>query len=357
MNIFNVIMAGGGGTRFWPMSRQANPKQLLNLSGVDTLINETIDRISSISSKENIYIVTNETQSELLKETVQDKCIHSNVLQEPSARNTAAAIGFAAFNIMKKHGDGIMCVYPADHYIKDEEGYVKIINSAIKVASENDKLVTIGITPTFPSTGYGYINFDKDESYNDTAYKVLEFVEKPNYEKAKSYIKSQKYVWNSGMFVWKVSKILEDFKRYLPKVYYKLELLSRYIDTEEEEKMIKEIYPKIPSISIDYGIMERSDDVVVVPGEFGWNDVGSWDVLGAIYNTDERGNIKRGETITIDTENSVVYSEDKLIATVGIKDLIVVSTEDAVMVCKKENAQDVKLIVEKLKEEGKTQYL
>lgn len=357
MNIFNVIMAGGGGTRFWPISRQASPKQLLNLSGVDTLINETIDRISSISDKDSLYIVTNETQSELLKETVQDKCIHANVLQEPSARNTAAAIGFAAFNILKKHGDGIMCVYPADHYIKDEDGYVDVIKSAIKVASENDKLVTIGITPTFPSTGYGYINFDKDENYNNIAYKVLEFVEKPNYEKAKSYIKSQKYVWNSGMFVWKVSKILEDFKRYLPKVYDKLEQLSQYIGTDKEDEMIKKIYPTIPSISIDYGIMERSDDVVVVPGEFGWNDVGSWDVLGAIYDTDEQGNIKRGETITINTENSVVYSEDKLIATVGIKDLIVVSTEDAVMVCKKENAQDVKLIVEKLKEEGKKQYL
>ncbi|KGJ50433.1 mannose-1-phosphate guanylyltransferase [Clostridium sp. NCR] len=357
MNIFNVIMAGGGGTRFWPMSRQASPKQLLNLSGVDTLINETIDRISSISDKNNLYIVTNETQSDLLKETVQDKCIHANVLQEPSARNTAAAIGFAAFSIMKKHGDGIMCVYPADHYIKDEEGYINTINDAIKVASENDKLVTIGINPTFPSTGYGYINFDKDESYNNGAYKVLEFVEKPNYEKAKTYVKSQKYVWNSGMFVWKVSKILEDFKRYLPKVYDKLEQLSKYIGTDQESKMIKQIYPTIPSISIDYGIMERSDDVVVVPGEFGWNDVGSWDVLGAIYDTDEQGNIKRGETITIDTENSVVYSEDKLIATVGIKDLIVVSTEDAVMVCKKDKAQDVKLIVEKLKEEGQTKYL
>lgn len=357
MNIFNVIMAGGGGTRFWPMSRQASPKQLLNLSGVDTLINETIDRISSISEKNNLYIVTNETQSDLLKETVQDKCIHENVLQEPSARNTAAAIGFAAFSIMKKHGDGVMCVYPADHYIKDEEGYINTINDAIKVASENDKLVTIGINPTFPSTGYGYINFDKDESYNNGAYKVLEFVEKPNYEKAKEYVKSQKYVWNSGMFVWKVSKILEDFKRYLPKVYDKLEQLSKYIGTDQEFKMIKQIYPTIPSISIDYGIMERSDDVVVVPGEFGWNDVGSWDVLGAIYDTDEQGNIKRGETITIDTENSVVYSEDKLIATVGIKDLIVVSTEDAVMVCKKDKAQDVKLIVEKLKEEGKTKYL
>lgn len=357
MNVYNVIIAGGGGTRFWPMSRQANPKQLLNLSGVDTLINETIDRIGKLSEKENLYIVTNETQAELLKDVVSDKCYHRNIIQESVARNTAAAIGYAAFRIIKDHGDGIMCVYPSDHYIKDEKGYLNVINKAIKIAEEHNKLVTIGIKPTFASTGYGYINFDKQSSYDNIAYKVIEFVEKPNFNKAKTYVDSQMYLWNSGMFVWKASKILEDFKRYLPKVYNKLEELSEYIGTPKEKEKLKKIYPTIPSISIDYGIMERSDDVVVVPGEFGWNDVGSWDVLGAIFPTDENGNIKRGDTITIDTNNSVVYAEDKLIATVGIKDVIVVATEDAVMVCNKENAQDVKLIVDKLKEEKLNQYL
>ena len=357
MKIYNVIMAGGGGTRFWPLSRQAHPKQLLNLSGEDALINETIKRINSLTDKENLFIVTNEKQIDLLKDTVGDMCEHANVLPEPSARNTAAAIGYAAFNIMKKHGDGVMCVYPADHYIKNEVEFINILNKAIKVADESEKLVTIGIAPTFPSTGYGYINFDKDTEYNNIAYDVVEFVEKPNYEKAKSYVQSGKYVWNSGMFVWKVSKILGDFKRYLPKVYDKLEKLSEFIGTDKEEKILQEIYPTIPSISIDYGIMERSNDVVVVPGDFGWNDVGSWDVLGAIYPTDENGNICRGETIEIDTKDCIVYSEDKLIATVGIKDLIVVSTDDAVMVCKKDKAQDVKQIVDKLKEKNNANYL
>lgn len=357
MKIYNVIMAGGGGTRFWPLSRQAHPKQLLNLSGEDALINETIKRINTLTDKENLFIVTNEKQIDLLKDTVGDMCEHANVLPEPSARNTAAAIGYAAFNIMKKYGDGVMCVYPADHYIKNEVEFINILNKAIKVADENEKLVTIGIAPTFPSTGYGYINFDKEIEYNDVAYDVVEFVEKPNYETAKSYVQSGKYVWNSGMFVWKVSKILEDFKRYLPKVYDKLEKLSEFIGTDKEEKMLKEIYPTIPSISIDYGIMERSNDVVVVPGDFGWNDVGSWDVLGAIYPTDKNGNICRGETIEIDTKDCIVYSEDKLIATVGIRDLIIVSTEDAVMVCKKDKAQDVKKIVDKLKEKDNNMYL
>lgn len=357
MQVYNVIMAGGGGTRFWPLSRQANPKQLLNLSGDDALINETIKRINSLSNKENLFIVTNKTQVELLKQTVGNMCEHSNILIEPSARNTAAAIGYAAFNIMKKYGDGIMCVYPSDHYIKDEDEFLNILNKSINVAKESDKLVTIGIKPTFPSTGYGYINFNRNNLFDEAAYDVIDFVEKPNYETAKSYVQSGQYVWNSGMFVWKVSKILEDFKRYLPKIFYKLEKMSGFIGTSNEEEKIKEIYPTIPSISIDYGVMERSNDVVVVPGDFGWNDVGSWDVLGAIYPTDKEGNIKRGENITIDTKDCIVYSEDKLISTVGVKNLIVVSTEDSVMVCKKDKAQDVKKIVEKLKEKDSIMYL
>lgn len=357
MKIFNVIMAGGGGTRFWPLSRQEHPKQLLNLSGDDALINETIKRIDCLSKKENLFIVTNEKQSNLLKETVGDMCETKNILKEPSARNTAAAIGYAAFNIMKKHGDGIMCVYPADHYIKNESEFLEIMKKAISVAEKSEKLVTIGIKPTFPSTGYGYINFEEKNVSDNCSYDVIDFVEKPSYEKAKIYIDSGKYVWNSGMFIWKVSKILEDFKRYLPKVYYKLEELAEFIGTSNEEEKLKEIYPLIPSISIDYGIMERSNDVVVVPGDFGWNDVGSWDVLGSIYPTDDEGNIKRGETIDIDTKDCIVYSDDKLIATVGVKNLIVVSTGDAVMVCKKDKAQDVKKIVDKIKEKNINLYL
>jgi mannose-1-phosphate guanylyltransferase len=350
-------MAGGGGTRFWPLSRQEVPKQLINLSGQDALINETINRIDSLANKEDLFIVTNEKQIDALKDIVKDKCIYENILPEPSARNTAAAIGFAAFNIMKKFGDGVMCVYPADHYIKDEEGFTKVLNKAIDVAKNNDKLVTVGITPTFPSIGYGYINFDYDAVVGSSAYEVLEFVEKPSFEVAKSYVDSKKYVWNSGMFVWKVSKILEDFKRYLPKVYDKLEEIAEHMGTDKEAQAIKDIYPTIPSISIDYGVMERSNDVVVVPGDFGWNDVGSWDSLGAIYPTDEDGNIKRGENITIDTKNSIIYSDDKLVTTIGVSDLIVVATNDAVMVCRKDKAQDVKKIVDVLKEKDRQEYI
>lgn len=335
------------------------PKQLLNLSGNDALINETINRISSFIDKENIFIVTNEKQNKPLKEVVATNCLDEHILLEPAARNTAACIGYAAFEIIKKYGDGIMCVFPSDHYIKNEKVFANVLKKAIKVANDTDKLITIGIKPTFPSTGYGYINFDHDSSnnYEGQAYDVIEFVEKPNYEKAKVYVDSGNYYWNSGMFVWKVSTILENFKRFLPKVYNKLEEISEHIGTDEEMKKLKEIYPTIPSISIDYGVMERSDDVLVIPGDFGWNDIGSWDTLGAIYDTDDKGNIIKGEHLNIDTENSIIFSDKRLIATVGIKDLIVVETEDAVLVCQKNRAQDVKKVVNILKEQGKDEYV
>ena len=359
MNVYGIIMAGGGGTRFWPLSRQTMPKQLLNLSGNDALINETINRISSFINKEDIFIVTNEKQKEPLKEVVAANCLDKNILLEPAARNTAACIGYAAIEIIKKFGDGVMCVFPADHYIKDEIEFKNILQRAISVVNDTDKLITIGIRPTFPSTGYGYINFDYESSsnYEGQAFDVIEFVEKPNYEKAKAYVESGKYLWNSGMFVWRAATILENFKRFLPKVYNKLEEFSKYLGTDKETAKLKEIYPTIPSISIDYGIMERSDDVLVIPGDFGWNDVGSWDALGALYEPDENGNIIKGEQINIDTENSILFSDKRLIATIGLKDIIVVETDDAVLVCSKNRSQDVKKIVEKLQEQGKEEYI
>ena len=355
MNTYGVIMAGGGGTRFWPLSRQNEPKQLLNLSGKELMINETIDRISSVIPKKDIFIVTNASQVEKMKTATSDRIRENHILSEPSARNTAACIGYAAFEIVKKYGDGIMCIFPADHFIKNELEFSRILTEAIKVAENEDKLVTIGITPTFPCTGYGYIKFDK--TGDAIAKTVVEFKEKPDLETAKAYVESGEYSWNSGMFIWKASTILEKFQELLPDVYNCLLEIAEAMNTEEEKATIEKVYPIIPSISIDYGIMEKSDDVMVISAEFGWNDVGSWDNLGVLYEADENGNVIHGNQINIDTKDCISYSKKRLITTVGVSNLIIVETDDSILVCDKQRAQDVKSIVDTLKEKQMNEYL
>lgn len=348
-------MAGGGGTRFWPLSRQKTPKQLLNLSGNGLMINETIDRIKGVIDKSNIFIVTNESQEDKMRTSVSNRIPKKHILVEPSARNTAACIGYAAEEIVKKYGDGIMCIFPSDHFIKDQVEFEKVLTKAIEVATTMDKLVTIGIKPTYPSTGYGYINYTTTE--DEAVYEVEQFVEKPKLETARRYTQTPGYAWNSGMFIWKASTILKNFKRFLPKVYGYLENIADKMGSVEEYNTIQQIYHNIPSISIDYGVLERSDDVVMILGDFGWNDVGSWDSLSALYEMDIDGNVIKGEQINIGTKNCICYSENRLIATIGLENMIVVESEDAVLVCKMDQAQNVKEVVDQLKEKGLFQYL
>ncbi len=348
-------MAGGGGTRFWPLSRQAMPKQMLNLSGKDRMINETIDRLGGIVDKKDIFIVTNEKQAEKMLECVDGRIAKDHILAEPAARNTAACIGYAAMEIVKKYGDGIMCIFPSDHFIKCEDAFTKVLEQAVQAAEEQDKLITIGITPTFPSTGYGYIKFDKEEAA--VAKKVDEFKEKPDLETAKAYVESGNYAWNSGMFVWKASTILKKFEALLPDIYECLVKIGDALNTPQEADVIQEIYPVIPKISIDYGILERSSDVLVISGEFGWNDVGSWDMMKVIYDADEQGNIIVGEQVNIDTTNTISFSSGKMIATIGVDNLVVVETADAILVCSKDRVQDVKHVVDILGERGKAELL
>ena len=348
-------MAGGGGTRFWPLSRKERPKQFLNLTGKDILVNETIDRLNGVVEQKDIFIVTNVSQAGLTLAETGGRIAEDHILAEPAARNTAACIGYAAMEIIKKYGDGIMCVLPSDAYIKKEEVYQSTIRTAIETAEKTDGLVTIGITPTFPSTGYGYIKRKKTQ--DASSYPVEEFVEKPDRETAEQYLADGIYLWNSGMFIWKASTILKKFERLLPDIYECLVKIGEAMGTDEEKKVIEEIYPVIPKISVDYGIMERSEDVWVVEGDFGWDDVGSYDALEALYTPDEAGNLRYGDCVLSDTRNCICYAKDKLIATIGVEDLIVVATEDAVLVCPKSRAQDVKKVTEELEKAEKTEYL
>lgn len=352
MEVYGVVMAGGGGTRLWPLSTSRKPKQFLNLSGKETLVNEAIDRLSGVAQE--TFIVTNASQAQEMLSQTAGRVPEDHILREPAARNTAACIGYAAMTILKKYGDGIMCVVPSDPYIRDEEGFRQTLKSAVAAAEEMDALVTIGIRPTFPSTGYGYI---KNAAVEGKPWRrVEEFVEKPDEETAERYV-AEGYAWNSGMFIWKASTILSWFEKLLPDIYSYLVQLSEGFGAENEEALLWEIYPKIPKISVDYGIMERADHVLMVPGDFGWSDVGGWDAFDALRDRDENGNITVGKTLLLDSQGCTAYSVDRLVAAVGVKDLIIVQAGESVLVCPASQAQRVKEIVETLAEKGEREYL
>lgn len=358
MKKYGVIMAGGGGTRFWPLSRRKTPKQLLNLSGKELMINETIDRLTYTVDREDLFIVTNRSQAAAMLDATAGRVSPDHILPEPCARNTAACIGYAAIEILRKYGDGIMIVTPSDAHIRDSATYTRILAEAVRAAEESDKLVTIGITPTFAATGYGYIKFDRSEQ--GAVKRVAQFKEKPDAERAQSYLESGDYAWNSGVFVWKASTILEKFESLVPDIYADLMKISDAIGTPAEQETIEAVYPTIRKISVDYAIMEpsaASGDVLVVPGEFGWSDVGSWDQLSAMHAPDEAGNILFGDALALDASNCTVYSSRKTVTIVGVEGLVVVETPDAVMVCPKERAQDVKLIVDALEKAGRDELL
>jgi len=358
MNHYGVIMAGGDGTRFWPLSRQKMPKQLLNLSGKDLMVNEAVERMATVIGKSNIFIVTADVQAPAMIAATQGKVFPRNILAEPAARNTAACIGYAAMEISKKYGDGVMIITPADHYIEDTEALTEIFKTAILAAEEQDKLVTIGLKPTFPSTGFGYIKYDTLKKGNIKP--VIEFKEKPDEETAKLYVDSGEYAWNSGMFIWKASLILKKIKENVPDIYTDLKKIGEAMNTPKEQEVLHEVYPNIRKTSIDYAVMEpcaSKGEVLVIPGDCGWNDVGSWDMMDILHKPDENNNVIIGDAIVSDTRNSVIYATSRTVTAVDIDNIIVVETPDAIMVCSKDKAQNVKKIVDKLNSEGRIELL
>ncbi len=355
-------MAGGGGTRFWPISRMAAPKQLVKLTGDDVMINETIKHYDSVIGRENTFIVTNEKQAQLMDKVLFDEVDRSHILIEPVQRNTAPCIIYAAMTLKKMYGDALMAVLPADHHIGNIKEYERVINLALDTAEKTDRIVTIGIKPTFPSTGYGYINFSSEAAVGSEVYDLLKFVEKPNYDVAKEYVDSGRYLWNSGMFIWKVSVILDYFKKLLPDMYASMEAIFDQLRTADETKAIEATYPNLEKISVDYGIMEKAEGVYVIPADFGWNDVGSWDSLDNVFTGDSANNIVVGDksnSILEGCSNTVVFDAvgDKYIAGVGLDNCVIVQTKDAILVLNKDKAQDVKKIVDALKESGREDLL
>ena len=358
MNHYGVIMAGGGGTRFWPLSRQKTPKQLLNLSGKELMVNEAVERMATVIGKSNIFIVTADVQAPAMITATQGKIFPRNILAEPAARNTAACIGYSAMEILRKYGDGVMVITPADHYIEDVPALTEIFKTAILTAEDEDKLVTIGLKPTFPSTGFGYIKYDAEAE--GAVKPVIEFREKPDEETAKAYVESGRYAWNSGMFIWKASLILKKLEEYTPDIYRDLKTIGDAMNTPREQEALHEVYPNIRKISIDYAVMEpcaAKGDVLVIPGDCGWNDVGSWDMMDILHDPDENGNVCLGDVVTVDVKDAVIYSSARTVTAVDVENIVIVETPDAVMVCRKDKAQEVKKIVDALNEAGRTELL
>ncbi len=359
MKIVAVIMAGGRGERFWPKSRRDMPKQFLSLTrDGKTMLQQTVDRISPLVALEDTFIVTNAHYKDLVAEQIQG-LPRENILLEPIARNTAPCIGLAAVYIRRKYEDAVMLVLPSDHLIKYNELFIDTLKDATEVALEAENMVTIGVTPSYPETGYGYIHFGKrkEDGTGVKAYKVTKFVEKPNLETAKEYVASGKYLWNSGMFVWKASTILKNMQTFLPQIYEGLERIEGALGTTETNSVLKQEFTTFTSESIDYGIMERAEAIYTLLGNFGWDDVGSWLALERINTTDENGNVVMGNVITIDSQNSIIQGQDKLIATIGLENLIIVDTDNAILICNKANTQDVKKVIENLKICNRNDYL
>lgn len=358
MNRYGVIMAGGGGTRFWPLSRQKTPKQLLNLSGRELMVNEAVDRMATVIGKSNIFVVTSDVQAAAMLNATAGRVFPRNILAEPAARNTAACIGYAAMEIVRKYGDGVMIITPSDHYIERIPTLTRVFRTALEAAEREDRLITIGLKPTFPATGFGYIRYDP--SGQGDVLPAVAFREKPDEATAQAYVSSGKYAWNSGMFIWKASLILSKLRDHAPDIYRDLSVIGDAMNRPEEQEVLHEVYPRIRSISIDYAVMEPSaalGDVLLIPADCGWNDVGSWDMMDVLHERDADGNVLIGDVEALDARGCVVYAGSRTVAALGVDNLVVVETPDAVLVCGKDRTQDVKLLVDRLREKGRNELL
>jgi len=356
--MFAVIMAGGIGTRFWPRSRTRRPKQLLKILDDKTMIQATVARLHGLIDQDHIYVVTTEPQLEEIKEQLPF-LRPENLIIEPKGKNTAPCIGLSAVILRHRDPQAVMAVLPADHRINNEPLFRKVLAVAEQVATREHRLVTIGIHPTYPATGYGYIqiNSQVDEIDGIPVFKVKTFAEKPDANTAKRFLASGDFLWNSGMFIWTANAILKEIEEAIPELYDGLMEIEKYLGTKHQDEVIKKVYCTIKSISIDYGVMEQSTNVFVLKGEFDWNDVGSWEEIYKISAHDENDNVVIGNHLLRDTRSCLIDSPRRMIATLGVENLIIIDTDDALLVCRRDMAQQVKDLVDALKRKNLEQYL
>ena len=351
-HLYAVIIAGGSGTRFWPRSRKTRPKQLLNITGDEVLLKKTIELMKPIIPVGRIKIVTILPQANALRSAVPE-IPEENILVEPVGKNTAPAIGMSALSVERDDPDGLMVILPADHYIEDKDKFQRRIMAGAHQAARGNYLVTIGIPPSGPETGYGYIEVGELIDERDVIYCVKSFHEKPDIKTATAFINQGNFFWNSGIFIAKASTMLREIEEYLPHNYTWLVKIRASLGKDEESRVITEAYQNMEAISIDYGVMERSNSVLMVAGDFGWNDVGSWLSAAQYWPMDGDKNASIGEVVSLDSSRCIVYSPKKLVALLGVEDLVVVEEDDALLICKKGRSQDVRKLVEILRSQGR----
>lgn len=349
-NYYAILMAGGVGSRFWPVSTQEYPKQFHDMLGTgDTLIQKTFNRLSELIPKENIFILTNERYNNLVLEQLPDVTKRQVVL-EPAMRNTAPCILYASLKIQKENPNAVMIVAPSDHWIEDENAFTQNVKQTFEFCEQNDALMTLGIQPTFPNTGYGYIEFDK--SSNQDIKPVSQFREKPDYETAKSFIAQGNFLWNAGIFMWSAKSVIKAFKSNQPELYSLFETGIEAYNTDLEDGFIQENYAKAENISVDYAIMEKSENVFVLPATFDWNDLGTWGSLYDKLNKDSDNNaVVNAKTLTEDATGNMIRSKkDKIVVVDGLKDYIIVDKDEVLLIFPKAKEQDIKNVLQNVKE-------
>lgn len=342
MDTYAVIMAGGTGTRFWPRSRSRFPKQFLPLLGNQSLLQATYQRINSLFARNQILVVTNKHYVEtVIKQLPQ--VLFSNLLVEPARRDTASCIGLAVSYIYRINPEAVMVVLPSDHYVADETEFNNTIKKGIEWARKGDWIITLGTKPNEPRTAYGYIELGQTQA--EGVWQVKSFREKPDLEKARAYVEQGNFVWNAGIFIFRAEVMWQAMQHYLPKLHQALSQVSGYWGTPQQAEVIKKVYRPLPKISIDYGIMEKADNLLVLAADFGWNDLGSWSVLGQILPADHAGNVVLGQHLGIETSNCILISEKHMLATIGLENLIIVATDDVILICPRDKDQEVKELV------------